>query len=294
MWRLICAGTVVMLRSKRLWIGAVLLIAYDLGVISLTVTGLTGTRGGLEYRIFGFLGPAALLVPVTAALFVNTEYHDGTIRSKLSVGHSRAAVYLSDLLVSALAGLFYFAVHLLLALPMGYAAGETLQMEPLEFGVRMAASLGVLLSLAAVSVAVSILMTHRAVTVVVILMMALLLDGAALLENQLAQPPEARDVVGTVETVNGEGELVLRYVDREGRELEPSEAAMAPNPLYIGEPLRTGLCALNDLLPGGQIFHLMGLTGREVPAWTVGSGALVTALLSTALGLTLFIRKDLK
>ena len=151
-----------------------------------------------------------------------------------------------------------------------------------------------LLSLAAVSVAVSALMTHRAVTVVVILMMALLLDGAALLENQLAQPPQVRDVVGTVETVDDGGELVLRYVDREGRELKPSEAAMSPNPLYIGEPLRTGLCALNDLLPGGQIFHLMGLTRREVPAWTVGSGALVTALLSTALGLMLFRRKDLK
>lgn len=294
MWKLICADTVAMLRSKRLWIGAALLAAYDLCMMGLAMGGLTGARRGLEYRAFEFLGPAALLVPVTAALFVNTEYHDGTIRSKLSVGHSRAAVYLADLLVSALAGLFYFAVHLLLALPMGYAGGETFQMEPLELGVRVAASLGVLLSLAAVSVAVSILMTHRAVTVVVILMMALLLDGAALLENQLAQPPEARDVVGTVETVNGEGELVLRYVDREGRELEPSEAAMAPNPLYIGEPLRTGLCALNDLLPGGQIFHLMGLTKRQVPAWTVGLCALSTAALCTALGLALFRRKDLR
>ena len=136
MWRLVCAGTVAMLRSKRLWIGAGLLIAYDLA--GLALGGILGPgSGGLEYRIFGFLGPAALLVPVTAALFVNTDYHDGVIRSKLSVGHSRAAVYLADLFVCALAGLFYFAVHLLLTLPLGYAGGETLRMEPRSSGYAL-------------------------------------------------------------------------------------------------------------------------------------------------------------
>lgn len=167
-------------------------------------------------------------------------------------------------------------------------------LDPGELAVRMGASILVLLSLTAITVAVSMLMTHRAVTVVVIIMMALLLDGASLLENCLAQPPQVRDVTGTVEVVNEEGETVLRYVDREGRELKVSETEMVPNPYYIGEPLRTGLCLVNDLLPGGQIFHLMGLTQRQVPAWSVGLNAGAMALLSTALGLGLFRRKDLR
>ena len=271
MWKLICANTFVMLRSKRLWIGAAALIAYDLGIMNFTMSGPQGPGlAGLEARVFGFLGLAALLVPVVTVLFVNTDYHDGTIRSKLAVGHSRAAVYLANLLVSAF------------------------MLDPWELAVRMGASVLVLLSMTAVTVAVSMLMAHRAVTVVVIIMMALLLDGASLLENCLAQPQEVRDVVGTVEVVNHEGETVLRYVDREGRELKVSETEMVPNPYYIGEPLRAGLCLVNDLLPGGQIFHLMGLTQRQVPAWSVGLNAGAMALLSTALGLGLFRRKDLK
>ncbi len=291
MWKLICANTFVMLRSKRLWIGAAALIAYDLGIMNFTMSGPQGPGlAGLEARVFGFLGLAALLVPVVTVLFVNTDYHDGTIRSKLAVGHSRAAVYLANLLVSAFAGLFYFALHLLVALPVGYAGGGAFMLDPWELAVRMGASVLVLLSMTAVTVAVSMLMAHRAVTVVVIIMMALLLDGASLLENC----QEVRDVVGTVEVVNHEGETVLRYVDREGRELKVSETEMVPNPYYIGEPLRAGLCLVNDLLPGGQIFHLMGLTQRQVPAWSVGLNAGAMALLSTALGLGLFRRKDLK
>ncbi len=232
MWKLICANTFVMLRSKRLWIGAAALVVYDLGIVNFTISGLRGPGAtGLEAQVFGFLGLAALLVPVVTVLFVNTDYHDGTYRSKLSVGHSRAAVYLANLLVSALAGLFYFALHLLVALPVGYAGGGTFMLDPGELAVRMGASILVLLSLTAITVAVSMLMTHRAVTVVVIIMMALLLDGASLLENCLAQPPQVRDVTGTVEVVNEEGETVLRYVDREGRELKVSETEMVQTPI---------------------------------------------------------------
>ena len=159
MWKLICANTFVMLRSKRLWIGAAALIAYDLGIMNFTMSGPQGPGlAGLEARVFGFLGLAALLVPVVTVLFVNTDYHDGTIRSKLAVGHSRAAVYLANLLVSAFAGLFYFALHLLVALPVGYAGGGAFMLDPWELAVRMGASVLVLLSMTAVTVAVSMLL----------------------------------------------------------------------------------------------------------------------------------------
>ena len=251
MWKLICANTLLMLRSKRLWIGAAALIAYDLGIMNFTMSGPQGPGlAGLEARVFGFLGLAALLVPVVTVLFVNTDYHDGTIRSKLAVGHSRAAVYLANLLVSAFAGLFYFALHLLVALPVGYAGGGAFMLDPWELAVRMGASVLVLLSMTAVTVAVSMLMAHRAVTVVVIIMMALLLDGASLLENCLAQPQEVRDVVGTVEVVNHEGETVLRYVDREGREQYPdfqlAEYGQKHFGMYSGQEMKVTLRGRRD------------------------------------------------
>ena len=57
MWKLICANTFVMLRSKRLWIGAAALIAYDLGIMNFTMSGPQGPGlAGLEARVFGFAG----------------------------------------------------------------------------------------------------------------------------------------------------------------------------------------------------------------------------------------------
>lgn len=295
MWKLTCANTAAMLRSRRLWIGAGFVAVYDVINLLWSQTLAPGDEGfGLDFRVFEILSVGALLVPVVAALFINTDYHDGTIRNKLCVGHRRYAIYLANLVVCCLVGVFYFALHLLMVLPLGHALGGRLTTAPGELLVRGAASLGVLLSLTAIAVAVSTLMTHRAVTVVIIFMAALLLDGAMLIENQLAQPPEVPDITETVETVNSDGDTVIQYVDREGRLLKPSEAPMVPNPMYVGEPVRSVLRWANDLLPGGQIFQLMSLTEERQPPWAIGLGGLTTAALSTALGLMLFRRKDLK
>lgn len=293
MWKLTCANTVAMLRSRRLWIGA----GFVAVVINLlwSQTLAPGDEGfGLDFRVFEFLSVGAVLVPVVAALFINTDYHDGTIRNKLCVGHSRPAVYLANLAVCCLAGVFYFALHLLTVLPLGHALGGRLTRAPGELLARGAASLGVLLSVTAIAVVVATLMTHRSVTVVIILMAALLLDGAMLIENQLAQPPEVPDITETVETINGDGDTVIQYVDREGRLVKPAEAPMAPNPMYVGEPLRSVLRRANDLLPGGQIFQLMSLTEERQPPWAIGLNGAATAALATGLGLMLFRRRDLK
>ena len=48
---------------------------------------------------------AAILIPAFVSLFVGTEYSDGTIRNKMIIGHTRAGIYLSDLIVCSTAGL---------------------------------------------------------------------------------------------------------------------------------------------------------------------------------------------
>ena len=68
--------------------------------------------------VYAFLVP--ILLSLVTALFVGTEYSDGTMRNKLSVGHKRHCIYLSNLTVCIAAGftlcLSYLVPHTCLGL----------------------------------------------------------------------------------------------------------------------------------------------------------------------------------
>lgn len=66
-----------------------------------------------------------IVLSVFCSLFIGTEYSDGTIRNKIIVGHTRTAVYLSNLVVCMTAGVFIclscVAASLLVGIPLlGY------------------------------------------------------------------------------------------------------------------------------------------------------------------------------
>lgn len=65
----------------------------------------------------GYIFPLALAVFV--ALFVGTEYQDKTVRNKLIVGHSRTALYLSNLVVCVAAALAMYAAGVAAAMAAG-------------------------------------------------------------------------------------------------------------------------------------------------------------------------------
>lgn len=54
----------------------------------------------------------AVLLAVIIGRFIGTEFRDGTIRNKLSVGHSRVSLYISELLTCIIASLMIHLVSL--------------------------------------------------------------------------------------------------------------------------------------------------------------------------------------
>ena len=60
---------------------------------------------------FAFLVP--VLLSVLAALFIGSEYSDGTMRNKCIVGHRRGSIYPANLIVCMAAGAMLCAAYLL-------------------------------------------------------------------------------------------------------------------------------------------------------------------------------------
>ena len=81
-----------------------------------------------NFIIIGFVSA------VVVGMFLGTEYSDGTIRNKIAVGHTRASIYLANLIVCAAASM----VILLISLALGFGLGSFL-LDPL--GIPMKALL---------------------------------------------------------------------------------------------------------------------------------------------------------
>ena len=76
----------------------------------------------LDSGLFVYVTVIGILLAAFISLFIGTEYNDGTIRNKLVIGHTRSAIYLSNLIVCLAAGLLmclsFLCASLLIGIPL--------------------------------------------------------------------------------------------------------------------------------------------------------------------------------
>ena len=92
-------------RSASFW--AAVSTMFGVGIFELAV-GVHAQRQGtpvpLDNRYMLFVLMSGVVLSAFCSLFVGAEYSDGAIRNKIAVGHSRAAVYLANLVTCSAAG----------------------------------------------------------------------------------------------------------------------------------------------------------------------------------------------
>jgi len=206
-----------------------------------------------------------------AALFLNTEHSEGTIRNKIAVGHTRRDVYLANFLTTLTASL-----AILLAWLAGGCVGipflGTWQMGAAGMTMYVLVAVGFTVSYAAIYTCMGMLFARRSAIAVILLASFALLLAAAYVDNALSEPEFSSGIIMTVD----------------GMQLANPE----PNPRYVAGTLRTVLEVVRDLLPSGQGAQMMQLK-IVTPVRMLLCDVLVTVSV-TAGGLASFRRKDLK
>ena len=211
-------------------------------------------------------------IALFASTFLGTEYSDGTIRNKLSVGHKRIHVYLSNFVVCAAASLVMVFFWLLIS-SLGFWLIGPLEMGAAEFAAYLIVVVGAVISFTALYTFIGCLSTNKAMTIIYtfIAFIALAITASGLWDRLCV--PEMNEGMMYIN-----GEFVMQ---------EPT-----PNPLYLSGTIRTICQVALEFFPAGQAL-LLSDVAIEYPVRAIALSAAFTVLTLLA-GSILFRRKDIK
>lgn len=215
-----------------------------------------------------------LILAVFITLFLGTEYSDGTLRNKLSVGHSRGSVYAANLCASVILSVAFVVIQVLFCLGIGSLVFEPFRM-PMEY-VVIAAITACITAITSASIFTAFAMNIQNKAVSIISMVGL--SFAVML------------LVSMISGVLYAPEMVYEYTEKTATGL--TYGPLVPNSGYIRGSARTIAEWVNDILPQGQLYSIYAYDFDRYLRWPVTSA--VVLVVSTVWGYYSFCKKDIK
>ncbi len=273
--KLLSAGFARLIRNKFFYTGIsiLFLVGAYFPISSYIGSRRWGTETSLDAQLFFYAVLVMIVASAFIPLFLGADYGDGTIRNKIIVGHTRTAVYLSNLIVvyaaCAAFSLAYFLPYFALGIPL--LGGPSVEASAIVLSI-----LGIFALLAATAALVTLIaMLNRSravVSTLCILGIFLILFAGIYIKSMLEQP-----------------EYYDYYVLNQSGEME---LTTQKNPHYLTGVKREFFAFLLDFTPGGQAVQYLYQSTEHL--WQMALYSLLIALMATGGGLFFFARKDLK
>lgn len=268
---------------------------FRFGIILMTVLGAVLAQNQYSHKLeygsmvnvtldevfFNYIVIIGVLCAVFCSLFIGTEYSDGTIRNKLIVGHTRWAIYLSNLIVSIISAFLMCIVFIVSVCVVGIPLIGFLEMPLTEFLPILFGSVVVVVAFCAICTMMSMLISSKSlVAVISITGFFLLLFVSTYIEISLEEPEYTEGY----------------YISDDGVSISTNEKGMEemqfPNPNYLSGTKRAVYEFLNDFLPTGQAMQYGSLTA--VHLWQMPLYSMIITIVTTVIGAVAFRRKNIK
>ena len=256
---------------------ALAVFSFILG-LTLPVLGLVNEIRYNEYKefedyFFFFLPVFSLMISSYVSIFVGKSFDWGTVKNKITVGHSRRDIYLSFLIVSMVGTLVFISLFLIPYSVFGSLVYEDMSISFKALVLVLISAVFVLLSVTAISVALMETIGSRVISMIVSLFVvfALLLIGNY--AEELLNDPEM--ISNSMIMVDGAFQFADSY----------------PNPRFLAESKRWIYEALRDATLGGQMSQIMNMECNWI---RVSLYSVFSSILATLVGCIIFSRKDLK
>lgn len=275
MIKLIRADLARMFKTKSFWICGVISVVSAFGNFLMRYLNNKPMVNSLGNCVFADSSNVVLFAAIFAALFLGTDYSNGTIRNKMTVGHGRCSIYFSNFITSSIGGLLYSIAARLPVLIFGLSAGGKLGMSGGEFALKSVIAFLSMIAVCSLLTLTGMLISVKSSNVVVTLVgMFVLLMGMAMILQIL----EAPEYISGGYQITADGTV------------QPMEPEL--NPLYVRGAMRVFLQTVCDMVPTGQAMQLewgQVHAPELMPVYSIGFTAAVSVI-----GVTVFRRKDLK
>lgn len=277
MTRLLNAGFMRMLKSKVFKVLTIFSIGFALLLILLQYHEMVKYDRTIDVSNLALL--YATLISIVSSIFVSlflgVEYSDGTIRNKISIGHSRINIYLSNLLLVIFAALYSYILYLIVIIAIGLPLFSVFSMSIQAFIFNLAIITLIIICECCIYTFIAMVISNKTIIAIVNIMTSFGLMMFALYCYSILNTPQYIDVAEITNQETYDYEIV--------REL---------NPKYPSKEKRKVYQTLLDINPSGQTYQLVGGDSKNIKLFPLYTASVSIIFICT--GLVLFRRKELK
>ncbi len=272
--KLLHAGFERLRKSKLFWLLTIFSIGLALFMIYTKYSDMKtyGEVIEVEQIMLNYATIAGIVIAIFTSLFLGVEYSDGAMRNKISIGHKRSDIYLSNLLITSVTSLFSYILLIVIVAVVGIPLFGGITISISKLLMLLGCIFVTVIAYSSIFTFIAMMISNKTITAIVSIMLAFAMMMAAL---------TCLNILATQEFIQ-EGALV------EGK----MKFEEVPNPKYPSEEKKKICQTILDIIPAGQMFQLAGRRAPNLsvlPLYSLGE-----VIIFAGAGILLFEKKELK
>lgn len=274
MIKLLNAGFTRLRKNKLFWLLTIFSISFALFMVYIRYSDMKTYKQTIEVEqiMLNYSIIVGIVIAIFTSLFLGVEYSDGAIRNKMIIGHKRTNIYLSNLVITAVVGLFSYILFLGIVAIIGIPLFGGITIELSKLFMLLGCVFITVIAYSSIFTFIAMIISNKTITAIVSIMSTFGMMMIALTCFNILETPKT---IQQASIINGETKI-----------------EEIPNPKYPSESKKKICQTILNMNPTGQMFQISGRTIpnlKVLPMYSLGMFVLFTGA-----GLVIFKKKEIK
>ena len=272
MIKLLNAGLTRLRKNKLFWLLTIFSVGIGIFMIYTQYSDMNKYEEVIEVEqlMLNYSTIVGIVIAIFTSLFLGVEYSDGAIRNKISIGHKRVNIYLSNLIIVTITSLFSYIVFLVIVASIGIPLFGMITLPISKLLMLLGCIFVTIIAYTGIFTFLAMIISNKTITAVVSIMLSF---GMMMVALTCFNKLEAPKTIQEATMVNGETKI---------EEVQ--------NPKYPSEKQKKVYRTMLDINPAGQMFQIAGRSSinlKILPLYSLG-----ILVIFTGAGLVLFRKKN--